>query len=485
MTERWSRRFFLLAALLAAPGAAQPPETFSEQVFVREMELVVDLPDVLQNNSFRPGDFQVLVDGQPREVTRVEPVADAADPHPWNVVVYVDEVLASPGTVFYAGLALAAEAAGLTRLGDVEIVTAGSDPAVVLPATREARAVDEALTGLSAKARVERDQGLKRPDLPVSRQLEKLVAFLTARRVAGPRVLFLVADGFEVTAEQSALLEGRSAAAPAPGSAIAAFRDTARLLAAYGWVTVPVPLRKEGLGLPRSTMSDIDRIRASSRGPAEPPVILIPRRSTSLVYEGVIDVLVEPQTASLRALARPTTGTVVGYDVQLGPLIADLSRRWRVWVAAPDTVDGRMLPVEVRIPGRSKDVRAQEWVRSGTPEGVAEARLRNLLAGEPPAGGLPLEVTVRDVEPSALEIRLAAAPFKAAGPATPGPVRISYAFGAEDETVHVRHQLVPAGGVAERGWSHTARVELPPGTRKVAVVVEDLSTETWNGRVLR
>lgn len=485
MTGRWPRRFLLLAALLAAPGVAQPPETFSEQVFVREMELVVDLPDVLQNNGWKPGDFQVLVDGQPREVTRVEPVADAADPRPWNVVVYVDEVLASPGTVFYAGLALAEQAAGLTGLGNVEVVTAASDPVAVLPATREARTVDEVLTGLSAKARVERDQGLKRPGLPAARQLEKLVAFLTARRAAGPRVLFLVADGFEVTAQESALLEGQSAAAPAPGSAIAAFRDTARLLAAYGWVTVPVPLRKEGLGLPRSTVSDVDRIRASTEGYGVPPVILIPRRSTSLVYEGVIDVLVEPQTAPLRALARPTTGTVVGYDVQLGPLLADLSRRWRVWVAAPDTVDGRMLPVEVRIPGRSKDVRAQEWVRSGTPEGVAEARLRNLLAGEPPTGGLPLEAEARDVAPSTLEIRITAAPFKTAGPATPGPVRISYAFTGGDDTVHLRHQLVPADGVAERGWSHTARVEIPAGTRKVAMVVEDLATETWNGRVLR
>ena len=494
MTRQWSTRpwspnlpALLLLAALAAPGvlAAQPPETFSEQVFVREMELIVDLPDVLQDNGFKPGDFQVLVDGQPREVTRVEPVADAADPHPWTVVVYVDQILASPGTVFYAGLSLAASASALTRLGSVEIVNAGSDPAVALPATREAKSVDEVLTALSGKARVERDQGLKRPDLPLSRQLEKLVAFLTARRVTGPRVLFLVADGFEVTPGQRELLEGQSTAVPEPGSPIAAFRDTARLLAAYGWVTVAVPLRQEGLGLPRSTMSDIDRIRMNSRGPAEPPVILVPRRSTPIAYEGVIDVLVEPEAAPLRALARPTTGTVVGYDVQLGPLLADLSRRWRIWVAAPDTIDGRMLPVEVRIPGRSKDVRAQEWVRSGAPEGVAAARLRNLLAGEPPAGGLPLEIAAHEVAPSALEIRITTAPYKAAGPATPGPVRISYAFVGADESVRIRHELIAAGGVAERGWSHTARVELPPGTRKVAVVVEDLSTETWNGRVLR
>lgn len=489
MKPRCLRRLpvFLLAALATWPAllAAQPPETFSEQVFVREMELIVDLPDVLQNNGFRPGDFQVLVDGQPREVTRVEPVADAADPRPWTVVVYVDQVLASPGTVFYAGLALAGHASTLTGLGDVEVVTAGSDPAVVLPATREAKRVDEVLTDLSGKARVERDQGLKRPALPASRQLEKLVAFLAARRVTGPRVLFLVADGIEVSPAESAVLEGESAGAPEPGSPAAAFRETARLLAAYGWVTVAVPLRKEGLGMGHPTMSDVDRIRMSARGPSEPPVILVSPRSTTLAYEGVIDVLIQPQTAALRALSRPTTGTVVGYDVQLGPLLSDLSRRWRIWVAAPDTVDGRVRPVEVRLPGRSKDVRAQEWVRSSTPEGVAEARLRNLLAGELPGGGLPLEVAAREVAPSALEVRIATAPYKTAGSETPGPVRISYAFAGADGTVRIRHELVPAGNVAERGLSHTARVDLPPGTRQVAVAVEDLSTETWNGRVLR
>jgi hypothetical protein len=478
----------LLVLLLAAwPAllAAQPPETFSEQVFVREMELIVDLPDVLQDNGWHPGDFQVLVDGQPREVTRVEPVADAADPRPWTVVVYVDEVLASPGTVFYASLSLAEHASALTGLGNVEVVTAGSDPAVVLPATREATRVDEVLTALSGKARVERDQGLKRPALPVSRQLEKLVAFLTARRVMGPRVLFLVADGIEVTPAESALLEGESNGNPEPGSPAAAFRETARLLAAYGWVTVAVPLRREGLGRGVSTMSDVNRIRMNSRGPSEPPVILASPRSTPLAYEGVIDVLVEARSAALRALARPTTGTVVGYDVQLGPLLGDLTRRWRIWVAAPDTVDGRVRPVEVRLPGRSKDVRAQAWVRSSTPEGVAEARLRNLLAGEPPGGGLPLEAEARETAPSTLEVRITTAPYKAAGSATPGPVRISYAFAGADGTVRIRHELVPASDVAERGFRHTARVDLPPGTRQVAVAVEDLSTETWNGRILR
>lgn len=478
----------LLALLLAvwpATLAAQPPEAFSEQVFVREMELIVDLPDVLQDNGWRPGDFQVLVDGQPREVTRVEPVADATDPRPWTVVVYVDQVLASPGTVFYAGLSLAESAAALTGLGDVEVVAAGSDPAVVLAATGEAKRVDEVLTDLSAKARVERDQGLKRPALPAARQLEKLVAFLTARRVTGPRVLFLVADGIEVTARESALLEGKGAEAPEPGTPAAAFRETARLLAAYGWVTVAVPLRREGLGREHSTMSDVNRIRMSARGPSEPPVILVSPRPTTLAYEGVIDILIEPETAALRALARPTTGTVVGYGVQLGPLVSDLTRRWRIWVAAPDTVDGRVRPVEVRLPGRSKDVRAQEWVRSSTPEGVAEARLRNLLAGGPPGGGLPLEAEVREAAPAVLEVRIMAAPYKAANPATPGPVRISYAFLGADETVRIRHELVPAGGVAERGFTHTARVDVPPGTLKVAVAVEDLSTETWNGRVLR
>ncbi|HEV2845399.1 MAG TPA: hypothetical protein VG477_11180, partial [Thermoanaerobaculia bacterium] len=226
-----------LLALLAVPGFAQQrPETFSENLVIREREILVDLPDVLAGNRLPATAFQVLVDGQPREVTRAEP----ADEAPWTFVLYVDQVLARPGTVFYSGLAFAARAQALARLGNVEVVVAGSDPRAVLGPTRDAKLLTQTLTDLSAAARIERDRtegfgGAGPSPMEMRRQLEKLVAFLTARRPSGPHAVFLLADGLEL-----------------PPTA------TARLLAAYGWVTVPVPLRKEGLGLQATTRSDIE-----------------------------------------------------------------------------------------------------------------------------------------------------------------------------------------------------------------------------------
>src|SRR6185295_6970966 len=93
----------LLARLVLAGGlSAQPPQTFSEKLTVREREILVDVPDKLDGDRLHPKDFRVLVDGQPRQVTRAEPAAGE-----WTIVLYIDDVLAEPGTIFYSGLALA------------------------------------------------------------------------------------------------------------------------------------------------------------------------------------------------------------------------------------------------------------------------------------------------------------------------------------------------------------------------------------------
>src|ERR1700709_2765550 len=66
-----------LASLAIAPAALtaaaqQPPKTFSGQLDIREREILVSLPTSLGKARLQPADFQVLVDGQPREVSRAE-----------------------------------------------------------------------------------------------------------------------------------------------------------------------------------------------------------------------------------------------------------------------------------------------------------------------------------------------------------------------------------------------------------------------------
>lgn len=504
MTRRF--RAALLAALLF-PGdlPAQQPETFSESLVVREREILVELPAGIEGGRLSSGDFRVLVDGVPREVTRAEPASQD-----WTILLYVDQVLARPGTVFYSGLALAERARELVRTGPVEVVVADTDPRVVLPPTRETKPLQQALTDLSAAARVERDRlegkAVAAPSIPAAhRQLDKLLAFLASRRPTGPHAVFLVADGPELTPEQTALLERKDDPAAAPASV---FHRASRLLAAYGWVTIPVPLRKEGIGVEIAPQSEIEQIRQSSAPSSHqngvPPVLPgRPPGKTTLAWTGVIDLAVEPRTAALRVLSRPTLGTVIGFEQQIGPMLDALSRRWRLWVSEPDEPsDGRLhsidvsLPDQIRVdvlnypvavhhPSRRTKARAQGWIRSSTPEEIAQARLENLLSGQRLEDTLPLTAAVARTQ-AGMELRIEVAPFQLPEPARPGPVRISWAFpGKEGEegAVAVRHQILPAGDL-EKGFRQTLRIEPPPGARKIAVVVEALGPERWAGRVL-
>ncbi len=369
----------IAAAVAAATAAAQPPQ-FSEQLTVRERPILVSLPDNLARARLQSGDFQVLVDGQPREVTRAEPLS-APGGAPWTIVVYVDEVLAGPATVFASEVALAGHARELSRLGGVEVVrAAGPSPSVVLPATLEARSVEGKLASLASAARIERDRdgGKKRPApsaAEVGQQVDALVAFLAAHKAAGPRLLFLVADGMDLPAEQVAALSGNggNSGGGAPETAAgpaASFRNAARTLAAEGWIVVPLSVRPGSPGQPTMPRTNLEQFRESAAPSSHtngPPPDLPPhrRQETPLSYSGVIDLASEPRMATLHTLAEATAGTVVGFEVQLASLLAELPRRWTIWVTVPETKEGAgaLHTLTVKLPGKQADARAPGWVR--------------------------------------------------------------------------------------------------------------------------
>jgi hypothetical protein len=363
-----TRPLLSLAALLAFAGGVpaqsphQPPQTFSGQLDIREREVVIALPDNLAGKALRPGDFQVLVDGQPREVTRAEPVSREG-PAPWTILVYVDRVLASPGTAFYSNLALAGHARDLAGLGNVEVAVADSDPGTVLAPTPEPWKLEQTLAGLAGKARVDRDRARTEvfpppSDVQVRRQLDKLLAFLASRRPAGPHALFLVADG--------------TATAPAgslPAAPEASFRDASRLLAASGWVGVALAVRRDDPGGPIAPRSELDLFAGSTAGSGAtngppPPIQGHGPRSTTLAFPRVVDLFTDARLAPLRALATATAGTVIGYDVQLPALFAELPRRWTIWISEPEPpADGRLQTLAVRLPRRRAEARAPQWLR--------------------------------------------------------------------------------------------------------------------------
>lgn len=479
MLRNWKRLPLGLAAalLLAAGLPAQPPEVFTEKIVIREREILVDLPDNVADDRLAPGDFQVLVDGRPREVVRAEP---AGREDAWTLVVYVDQVLASPETVFVSTLSLANRVGELTRLGPVEVVVAASDPVTALASTRDTRQLSQTLTDLAGRARVVRDAetALGRPQptpLQLRRQTEKLLAFLADHRPAGPHALFLVMDGIALPPEQLSRLE--------------TLQRTARLLAGYGWVTVPLALRKDDAGPEVAPQREVEIFRQSS-APSKhqsgvPPMLPgRPPGKSTLAFPKVVDFLLAPETLALRALAQPTSGVIVGYEVQLDALLQALPRRWRIWVTEPDwPVDGQLHTLTVSLPRKRKEARAPGWLRSSTPAAVAGLRLENLLAGRSMGGDLPLTIAVQRGAAGS-ELRVKIAPFPLPDSAPPGPVRISYAFPGEDGATTSRQEVFLAGDLERQGWQRTVRIDPPPGAQRVAVVVEALGPEKWGGAVV-
>jgi hypothetical protein len=499
-----------LLFLTAQRPVPRPAQTFAEQVEVREVELVVDLAGSLsrlKKETLGPDDLSVIEDGQERPVTRIGPIAegrlrnlfrDEAVAQPdWTVVVWVDRVLAGPDAAFYAALALSQRAERLTALGPIEVIVADPAPRLVLAATREPKRVEQALTDLVAQAGHDRDRPASRPDLragahsrleetALRRQCERLAVGMAAPRPGGPRLLLLVADGFALTPAELNLLESDHAESAGTERA-AAFQQTARLLATYGWTTVPLPLHGEAPGIQHREGSALDRLRVADQGGGKfgnsvPPVIPPrPPKSNPLQWEGIAEMQVQPDLAPLRALAQETAGAIAGFDEQLDATLEAIAGRWHLWFQAPDPRDGRLHSVQVRLRD-GQTLRARRWLRSAAPEALSEARLYRLLGGEtPPGADLPL--AIRAVRGAPSELRLTLAPFTDPTPVPPAPVRLSLAFAGPGESILIRHETVSGIADPSQGWTHT--LPLPADVAQVAVVVDDLARERWAGALVR
>jgi len=174
----------------------------------------------------------------------------------------------------------------------------------------------------------------------------------------------------------------------------------------------------------------------------------------------------------------------VGLEALLDPLLDNLAGRWQLWFQAPEPNLGRARAIEVRLRNGTV-LRTRAWLRSSTPEEVAAARIRALLlsATGRPEGTLPLRIE-RSISEGQLVLHLAVAPFGDPAPVAPGPVRLSWAFAADEGEPTVHHEMAPGIEHAGQGWSRTLTLALPPGARRLAVAVDDLARERWSGTVL-
>ena len=250
-----TKAFALFAALLQsapspAPAPAAPVSTI--EIPVQILDSKGEIPRALQ-----AGDLTVIDGGQRRAVDSLAPLS-----RPWRIVVYVDRVLTGSRTLRASAGTLAEQAAALSKLGTVEVVVAEPDARIALGRTREIGAIDEALSKLwlendgrddvrvlRQRFREEKAEGgvdpadratqaVEAEARLVRRQQDAFVEWLAAQGGEGPRVVFLVSDGFDVNPAKFY----RGSLAEGEGALEKTAAEAARTASALGWTVFPMPV---------------------------------------------------------------------------------------------------------------------------------------------------------------------------------------------------------------------------------------------------
>lgn len=384
-----------LAAQTPASGnpAKQQPDTppFAETIEVREVEVRVDLAALPTFESIgKKGreDFIVIEDGVDYPLTAL----GAAKPQDWIFVLYFDAVLAGPEARQRAALELAGQAERLIAGGLAEIVVADPRPRTLLT-TGSAEALRQQLDQIALSAAREpapAESTLAAATADRLAQLDRLTLEIAARGGGGARALLLPVGSWPLDAAGLSRLTKTPSPAAADANDRPEFqplRETTRVLAGYGWVTVPLALRA-----PRdvSEPSAAERRTQVSMGGGGDQRTTVPIVSISGKGEPAdpatsarVDTLTDFSLIPYAELARGSSGALVGETGRLKGILADLLDRRQFTYRSPFPPPGRLLPLEVRWKGGDgRTLPAPRWLRSSTPPEVAAARLRRMLAGD-------------------------------------------------------------------------------------------------------
>jgi hypothetical protein len=204
-------------------------------------------------------------------------------------------------------------------------------------------------------------------------------------------------------------------------------------------------------------------------------------------YPEVAAGLLDP-SPPLAALADDTAGRLVADGPLLEAAIGSLSRRVRLTYQVEGPPSGGLLPVEVRPRRPGIRLRAPRWARWGSPETLAELRVRRVLAGDLPGGALPVHAELApagdDGEgPARLAVRIDPdSALREPASEEPAWIRLTLGSGGPGVTATVRHERLPPRQLAGFSWE----TDLPgaaPGPW-IAVLVEDLATGAWGADVV-
>lgn len=547
----WALTLLLVApSLLARPGVVVDEVT----VGLRDAEGLV----VVAEGEELAALLSVREGGAERALLEASP-----EVRPWRLVVYLDTVLSSTGTLGRATRALELLTRELTALGTVEVVVAEESPRRVLPPSRSADAVAAAfsranlmerggggivelrreaeleveMTASPEEARIVALDAATRESALVQQRLDALLGYLAestgapdeasgegaqgSETAGGPAAVFLVGDGFDL--DPSVFWRDQPGLADLTlddDTLKTAHRDFARALAGLGWTALPVSLWRVDGDDPSRWGAEPFRDPTTDRDRILPKVTLgrktpEQRAEEELRRQAGPPPLPLAPDEPLEALAAATGGRVVSDATDLPAALADLGSRYRLRFASRRSGEKNggdsLVPLAITSRDERVTVAAPAWAAHGTPRAVSALRARRLLAGELDPG----EVTVRaalgleDGGRAQLEVRVEPPPTAPAGSVTAGPRRVTIATqpggGGAPTVLHrfvegrVAGAEVTSGegapaSTAQRAleveqWVYRGDLEVPAGTERVAVVVEEGSLagsptgSRWGGTV--
>lgn len=392
------------------------------------------------------------------------------------------------------------------------------------------RSDDSVLSSPAASSLADRvREAMAEEQAVLRRQVDHLLTWVASRPLPASgerRLLFWITDGFDLEperfyldvlpADQAEQLR-RSGAVPDLSGIVL---DLARTLSIYGWTTVPVvfgPLQIEQA--PAQDAYDLEDFEAATRdAPTAVPWVSVSLESLRRRLQGEEEtpqasdapVLLDAQ-AAMRTLARITGGAPVVDPRQLIPVLEEQARVWTLRVPLPRVAEGA-LPrsaegaLAVRIDSRldrrggELNLRNRAWVSRTPPESVAAARVRRMLRGELEDGRLEMLSSLQldsaaDEAPSGVRSGLLQARADLTPLAEPSinnsrqsprqqtNVRVTYGLASADgTTLRLLHEVRNVGGLAQQqDWLVEREVELPAGTDRIVVLVEDLESSIWGG----
>jgi len=469
------------AASLALPLAAQDPTSpppFAETIEVREVEVRVDLSALPQFESIgRRGreDFIVVEEGIAHPLTGLGP----AETSQWIFVLYFDSILAGPEVRQRAAIELAKQAELLAAGGLAEIVAADPQPHTVV-STGSAEVLRHALDELALAAGKESPRTEPSVALATTArlaQLDRMAVEIAARGGGGARGLLLPVSAWPIDPEGLARLTLTRAGAGAEPFEFRPLQEAARVLAGYGWVTLPIALRARREE--REISAAEKRMQVSTGGAGDRrqsvPIVSIPAQEPrgDPATAAQVDALTDFSLMPFAELSRATSGTLIGEAGRLQSSLAQLIRRRQFIYRSPFPRPGHLLTLEVRWKGGDgRLLQAPRWLRSSTPPEVAAARLRRLLAGDAAPKAAPTSGMRWNVNTGRLCLQ---------GESEKRWVRLSTATEKDGQIQLATGQPLQLERSAD-GLCTDAPAAAPAGPR-TARLVEDLENETWTGAV--